>query len=453
MDAKALRKVFEGIWDGKHRALQTKLFDRPFGNHYYRNMKIVIIAGGQGTRIASVHSEIPKAMIPIDGKPILEYQIEMAKRYGYSDFLLIIGHMGEQIESYFGDGSTWNVQISYFRESKPLGTAGALGYLKEALTEDFFVFYGDTVMDIDMDAMLDFHRSKHSDATLLVHPNDHPYDSDIVATDQQGRVLQFHNKPHPADFVSRNMVNAALFIFSPKVLENIAFGVKSHIEKHVLPACLEQGLNVFGYVTFEYIKDMGTPDRYQAVCQDVVSGKVQRMNRRYARAAVFLDRDGVLNKEVDLLHKPEQFELIEGVAEAIRYINHKGLLAVVVTNQPVIARNLCSLEELEMIHAKMETLLGADHAYLNAVYFCPHHPDGGYPEERKEYKIVCPCRKPAPGMLLEAAKEWNIDLKASVMIGDRDSDVQAGLQAGCKESIRIEMNKPYALLEAVKTMI
>ena len=312
-------------------------------------MKVVVIAGGQGTRIASVNSEIPKAMIPVAGKPILEYEIEMAKRYGYTDFLFIIGHMGDQIEQYFGDGCQWGVSIEYFIEERPLGTAGALGLLRDKLTEDFFVFYGDTVMDFDMDAMLNYHKSKRADATLFLHPNDHPYDSDIVELDSSGRVLRFCNKPHADDFVSHNMVNAALFVFSPKVLEQIEIGTKSHIEKHVLPACLNKGMNLFGYVSFEYIKDMGTPDRYYSVCDDVTSGKVGRLNRKYTRPAIFLDRDGVISKEVNLLCKPEQVELIEGVGEAIRYINQKGYLAIVVTNQPVIARNLCNLEELDYI--------------------------------------------------------------------------------------------------------
>ena len=416
-------------------------------------MKVVVIAGGQGTRIASVNSEIPKAMIPIEGKPILEYEVMMAKRYGFTDFLFITGHMGDQIQSYFGNGEKWGVQIEYFQEEKPMGTAGALGYLKDKLTEDFFVFYGDTVMDFDMQAMLDYHKQKNADATLFLHPNDHPYDSDIVDLDAEGKVRCFYNKPHEDGFISRNIVNAALFIFKPSILDKIEVGVKSHIEKHILPRCLEAGMNLYGYISFEYIKDMGTPDRYYAVCDDVISGKCARMNRKYSRPAIFLDRDGVITKEVDLLCKPEQMELIPGAADAIKLINQKGWMAIVVTNQPVIARNLCSIEELEFIHAKLETMIGAERAYLNAIYYCPHHPDAGYPEERKEYKIKCYCRKPAPGMLLKAAEDWNIDLANSYMIGDRQSDVKAGEAAGCKESILIEMNKDNALLDAVKSIL
>ena len=415
-------------------------------------MKVVIIAGGQGTRIASVNSEIPKAMIPIHGKPIIEYQVELAQRYGFNDFLFIIGYLGDQIESYFQDGSQWGVHISYFRETTPLGTAGALGLLRDQLTEDFFVFYGDTVMDFDMLHMLNYHRANQADATLFLHPNDHPYDSDIVDIDAQGKVRGFHHKPHPEGFIAHNMVNAALFIFSPKILTAIEPGVKCHIEKHVLPRCISGGMNLYGYVSAEYIKDMGTPDRYYAVCDDVVSGKVARLNRAYARPADFLDRDGVINYEVDLLHRVEQMQLIPGAAEAIRRINQMGYLAIVVTNQPVIARNLCSFEKLEQIHLQMETLLGHEHAYVNAIYYCPHHPDAGYPEERKEYKIRCNCRKPAPGMLLQAAKDWNIDLENSYMIGDSQRDVEAGNNAGVKQSILIPTNETGALSQALDTI-
>ena len=416
-------------------------------------MKVVIIAGGKGTRISSVNSEIPKAMIPVCGKPIIEHELELCKRYGFTDFLFVIGYMGNQIKSYFGDGNKWGVSIEYYQEIQPLGTAGALGYLKDKLTEDFFVFYGDTIVDFDMKAMLAYHREKNSDATLFLHPNDHPYDSDIVELGRKGEIVRFCNKPHPNGFVSKNRVNAALFIFKPSILNQIEVGIKSHIERNVLPRCLEAGLSLYGYVSFEYIKDMGTPDRYEAVCHDFESGKVARLNKKNPRPAIFMDRDGTINEEVNLLNKPEQLKLLEGAAEAIRLINRSDYLAIIVTNQPVIARNLCSIDDLEFINASLETMLGKEGAYVNAVYYCPHHPDKGYPEERPEYKIDCECRKPKPGLLLQAVKEWNIDLSKSYMIGDSDRDFKAGQNAGCLQSIQIETNSPYALLNTIKTII
>jgi len=416
-------------------------------------MKVVVIAGGQGTRIASVNSEIPKAMIPVEGRPVLEYEVELAKRYGFTEFIFIIGYLGDQIKEYFGDGSRWDVSIEYYQEEKPLGTAGALGFLQDKLDEDFFVFYGDTIVDIDMDEMLQYHRAHNAAATLFLHPNDHPYDSDIVDIDEKGRVKAFYHKPHLEGFVSRNIVNASLFIMSPTILKYIPVGKKSHIEKDILPACLDAGLPLYGYISFEYIKDMGTPDRYYSVCRDVKSGVVARRNRQHSRPAIFLDRDGTISVQKDFLCDPNQLELIEGAAEAIRLINQSDYLAIVVTNQPVIARNLCSIEDLNKIHAKLETMLGEKGAYLNAIYYCPHHPDKGYPEERPEYKIDCECRKPKPGMLLQAARDWNLDLSQSYMIGDSWRDVEAGENAHLKSSMMIEMNQPNDLLEAVKKIL
>ena len=416
-------------------------------------MKVVIIAGGKGTRIASVNNEIPKAMIPIGSKPVLEYQIELAKRYGFEDIILIIGYLGNVIRDYFQDGSKWGVSISYFEETMPLGTAGALPELKGILTEDFFVFYGDTVMDIALDKMLSFHKEKNANASLFLHPNDHPYDSDLVAVNKEGQIIDFFSKPHRDGFVGRNIVNAALYILSPAIINYIPKNKKSDFGKDIFPLCLIGGMKLYGYISSEYIKDMGTPERYKKVSADVLSGKVARLNRMYPGKAIFLDRDGVIVKDTNLLNDPGDLELISGVIEAIKLINKSDFLAIVVSNQPVIAKNLCSIEELELIHDTIETMLGREGVYLDAIYYCPHHPDGGFPEERKEYKIICDCRKPKPGMLIKASKEWNIDLSKSYMIGDRVSDVEAGKNAGVRESFLIEQNKDNSLLNVVSKIL
>ena len=164
--------------------------------------------------------------------------------------------------------------------------------------------------------------------------------------------------------------------------------------------------------------------------------------------AVVLDRVGTINKYVGFLRNIDDFELIDGVSDAIKKINQSGYLAIVVTNQPVIARGEVSWEELNEIHKKMATLLGKDGAYVDAIYICPHHPDKGFEGERPEYKIDCDCRKPKPGLLLQAAKDYNIDLSQSIMIGDSDRDVEAGKAAGCK-SVKIEQNKSYEILRGI----
>lgn len=203
----------------------------------------------------------------------------------------------------------------------------------------------------------------------------------------------------------------------------------------------------------EYVKDMGTPERFHQVEEDYKNGVVQAKNLHNKQKVIFLDRDGTLNKYVGFLRNIDDFELIDGASEAIKQINQSGYLAIVVTNQPVIARGEVSWDELHEIHKKMETLLGKDGAYIDGLYICPHHPDKGFEGERPEYKFDCDCRKPKPGLLLQAAKEFNIDLSQSYMIGDSNRDVEAGQNAGCRRSIQIETNEPGALLSTIHEII
>ena len=162
---------------------------------------------------------------------------------------------------------------------------------------------------------------------------------------------------------------------------------------------------MFAYDSPEYVKDMGTPERYEAVCKDFENGTVKAKSLRNKQKAIFIDRDGTINRYIGFLRKPSELELLPGVIEAIRKINNSGYLAIVITNQPVIARGEVTVNQLQQIHNKMETILGDGGAYLDAIYYCPHHPDKGFEGEIPELKVQCNCRKPRPGMLLQAADE------------------------------------------------
>lgn len=166
--------------------------------------------------------------------------------------------------------------------------------------------------------------------------------------------------------------------------------------------------------------------------EDYKAGRVTGKNLANKQKAIFLDRDGTINKYKGFLRDIDEFELIVGVSEAIKKINALGYLVIVITNQPVIARGEVSFEELNEIHNKMETLLGLDGSYVDGIYFCPHHPHRGYQGEVPELKIECDCRKPQPEMLKKAAKDFNIDLSESIMVGDGENDVLAGKAVGCK---------------------
>ena len=402
-------------------------------------MKTVIMAGGKGTRISSVASDIPKPMIKIEGIPVLEREIACLRDQGFDDIILTVSHLGNIIMDYFGDGSgvspstnkPFGVRIKYHFEKEPLGNAGALFKIRNQLTNDFLLLNADSMFDIDFKRFVTFHKKHGGLVTLFTHPNCHPYDSGLIIADKNKSVLKWITKEEKRPQWYKNRVNAGLHIINTALLDTKITTKKVDLDRQLLKPLAGTG-KMFCYDSPEYVKDMGTPDRYYIVCQDCKTGRIQSKNLRNKQKAVFLDRDGTINKYVGFLKNTDQFELLPGVAEAIRRINNSGYLAIVITNQPVIARGEVTFEQLDEIHNKMETLLGREGAYLDGIYLCPHHPDKGFTGEIPELKINCDCRKPKPGMILQAAKDFNIDLTSSWMVGDGKNDIECGRNAGCK---------------------
>jgi D,D-heptose 1,7-bisphosphate phosphatase len=393
-------------------------------------MKTIIMAGGKGTRVLSIASDIPKPMIPVCGKPILEHQIEVLKRNGLTDITIVVGHLGQHIKDYFGDGGRFGCDITYFTETEPLGTAGAL-YKIENITDDFILLNGDTIFDIDFSRMIAFHKDKEAHVSIAVHPNNHPYDSALIISGNDNQVTGWINKEDERTWY-RNQVNAGIHILSADFIKSCSQSKeKIDLDRDMLKPMISSG-KIFAYPTPEYIKDMGTPERYAQVTSDTEKGIVRGKNLKVKQKAVFLDRDGTINVFNGFVTNPKDLELVDGAAEAVKIINSLGYLAVVITNQPVIARGEVDFETLDLIHMKMETDLGKQGAYIDDLFYCPHHPDSGFEGERPEYKIDCDCRKPKPGMILKAAEKYNIDLGQSYMVGDDKRDVQAGINAGCK---------------------
>lgn len=393
-------------------------------------MKAVILAGGQGTRMGKFTEEMPKPMLRIDNKPILEHQIELLKRYNISEVWVLVNYLKDSIIEYFGQGEKHGIKINYYEEKTPLGTTGGVKEIEHELQDDFLVLYGDVMIDMNFDRLIQFHKEKQSECTLVLHPNDHPFDSDLVETDQDHRVIDFLPKPHPENIFYKNLINAGAYVFSPAIFKHIEKGKKADFGRHIFPTIFDK-IKMFGYNTAEYLKDMGTPSRWKEVEEAYLSGKIARSNYDYKQKAIFLDRDGVINVEKSFINDPADYELFDFTPEAVKKINRTEYKAIVITNQSAIARNISTFEELATIHKKMETIMGDNGAKIDELYFCPHHPDKGYPEERIEYKIECECRKPKPGMLLKAAEDFNIDLKQSIMIGDTERDIKAGKNAGC----------------------
>lgn len=394
-------------------------------------MKCAIIAGGMGTRLRSIIGDRPKPMVPLDGVPLLERLIGLCRRYGITDLHLFLAYRPEIIWDYFGDGSAFGVHLTYWVESEPLGTAGCMVQMLPSLDEDVLVLYGDVFVEMDLKRLIDFHQRLQPAATLVVHPNDHPHDSDLVEA-QETRVVAFHRKPHAEGAYYANLVNAGVYVLTPRLLRRISPGRACDFGRDIFSEAVQAGETLAAYNTPEYIKDIGTPERYAQVEQDLRNGKPERSSLAHRRKAVFLDRDGTINVLVPLLSRMEDMQLNPGAADAIRRINHSDYLAIVVTNQPQVARGMITAAGLQAIHNKMETLLGYEGARLDAIYYCPHHPDGGYPEEVRELKIRCRCRKPGTLLYEQAAERFHIDLGLSAVIGDSTRDLEAARRLGCR---------------------
>lgn len=404
-------------------------------------MQAVILAGGRGTRLKDVTGDLPKPLVDFDGKPLLAWQLELLARAGATEVLLLTGYRAEIIRDVIGDGSRFGLTVRYVEEDEnnPLGTAGALLEALDMLQERFVVLYGDTMVNVDIPRFIAWHHVHGADASLLVHPNDHPEDSDLVEASKDGKVRGFHPYPHPPGAFLPNLVNAALYVMERSALapwrerwKSGALRDRPDIAKHLFPAMLAEGAKLFAYRSPEYIKDAGTPKRHAKILGDILSGRIARSSLSVPQKAIFLDRDGTLNVEANRVTRPEDFRLIDGVAAAVRRINETEFRAVVITNQPVLARGDCDEATLDLIHAKMDTLLGQESAYLDAIYYCPHHPHGGYPGEVPALKIDCTCRKPKAGMLLDAQRDLNIDFGHSWMIGDSTVDIKAAHAVGVR---------------------
>jgi D,D-heptose 1,7-bisphosphate phosphatase len=394
----------------------------------------VILAGGKGTRLSEVSGGLPKPMVLMAGRPVLEYAIENLVKAGITDIHFFTGHESHVIEDHFKDGAKFGITPHFHVEDAPLGTAGAIVQALSELDDEFLVIYGDTIFNIDIEKMHVFHQMKNADVTVFLHPNDHPADSDIVEIDEQGMVTALHKYPHQSGKLLPNLVSAAFYIIKKEALSDWSTHTGPlDFTGDIFTALLAKKHSVYGYVSREYIKDMGTPERFKKVESDIASGKVAAGSLATAKPAIFIDRDGTLVKQdTDYVRLPEEIKLEEGAGEAIRLINDSDYLAILVTNQPVIARGEVSEEGLRQIHNKMEQDLGQSHAYLDAIYFCPHHPDKGFAGERPGYKIICNCRKPEAALITRAVGDLSIDLANSWFVGDTTTDMMTAKKAGVK---------------------
>ena len=402
---------------------------------------LAIVAGGKGARMAEAFPGLPKALIPVGGKPLLQHHLELARAAGVEGVTVFAGHLADKIAAFVGDGSRFGLDVRVIVEDAPLGNAGLLMGSLDRLPEQFFVLYGDVMAAVDLQRVGAFHLAHDADFTTLVHPNDHPLDSDLIEADADGRVSAIHAYPHPEGRYFANLVNAALYVVRRESLRPFAkTGGKLDFTKDVLARLIARGATVMAYRSAEYVKDAGTPARLVRVEADWRAGKLRPASPDGARPAVFLDRDGTLNDDQPFINRAANLHLLPGAGAALRRLREAGFLLILTTNQPVVARGEATWSDLDDIHHKLEWELGRAGAYLDAIYVCPHHPDAGFPGERPELKIACDCRKPATGLIDAACRDFPVDRAASWMVGDSTRDVELARRAGLRSALVLTGN-------------
>lgn len=400
-------------------------------------MKVVIVAGGLATRMRPITEEIPKCLVDINGTPLIEHQLLEFKRQGFVDFIFCVAHLAHKVKEYFGDGKKWGLHIEYVEERKELmGTAGSVKLAESDIAGDFLVFYGDDLTDMDFHALLEYHKKKGGVATVVMRALPPGYKStSIITLDANKKIKVFLEKPSEelvAQYADEEkFINSGMYVCKKDIFKYIPAGEKYDFAKQVFPLLMqEEGL--FGYVTGEFFREIGRVEKYEAFLKEVEGKKSIFDIAPKGRKAVFLDRDGVLNENLPCITGIDKLKVLPGVSKAVARLNASGFLVVVVSNQPDIAKGKMTFGQVKLVHEKLVAVLAEEGGHIDRFFVCPHHPEKGFPGEIPELKMDCDCRKPKPGLLLDACRELNIDLGQSWMVGDSKTDVLAGIAAGAK---------------------
>ena len=390
-------------------------------------LQAVIMAGGKGTRLQSITGDlIPKPMVPVEGKPLLLWQIKNLKENGIKNFIFVIGHLGHVIREYFSDGSEYGVQIIYYEEKEPLGTAGALYELMDQLEEQFYLVFGDILFDVDLNRMQRFHCNKNAAVTLFVHPNTHPEDSDLVVLDNEEKVIQIDRKNRERKGWYHNCVNAGLYIFSKKALLGVTKRGNVDLERDVLSTLCRCKVPVYAYKSTEYVRDIGTMERINEAVKDLQNGYVVARNLRKQQRAIFCERDCLLSN-YDTACGTKHIEITAGASEAVKRINQSEYLLILTVGRPLTKKQRMSNIE-QQINCQLETLLGKEGAFADEI--CMQNSF-----EKEDMRFVS-----------EIIARYNINCKESWMIVQSADQLFLGEQAGFHMALVSKKEKYHSAL-------
>ncbi|MET3792221.1 HAD-IIIA family hydrolase [Aquamicrobium terrae] len=373
----------------------------------------VFLVGGKGTRLGALTATTPKPLLPIaPDMLVLDLLIENAARHGFTDIVLLAGHLGDRVELLYHGRRIRGATIRVVREPEPAGTGGALRHAAELLDPWFLLANGDSWFDINLCAFA-VAPPRNGLARIALRRIDDCARYGSVELHGK-RITAFVEKKATA--AGPGLINGGIYLLNRAVLDHVP-GPCS-IERDVFPALVRRG-GVEGQVFDNYFLDIGLPET-------LAQGR-REFPALLARPAAFLDRDGVLNIDRGYTYRPEQLYWTEDAREAVLALNEAGYLVFVVTNQAGVAHGFYHEADVHAFHARMQAELADIGAHVDAFYHCPFHPDATV---RRYRHPSHPDRKPNPGMLLKARREWRVSDRGSFLIGDRESDIEAAIRAG-----------------------
>lgn len=372
------------------------------------DIEILILVGGRGTRLASVVSDLPKPMAPINDKPFLELLINSIKVQNFKNFRLLVGHKAEVIQKYFGDGSKFDVNIKYSIEKTPLGTGGAVKQaVDDSRYDQFLIFNGDTLFEADLSHFI--MSAKNNFAIALKYVESGERYGQVVINDQC-QVASFTEK---GGNTNDGFINAGIYYFSNKILDYFPNKDSFSIEEEVMPRLSHAGL-LYGIPLGGKFIDIGIPEDFKKA--QTYLAEFQFSNRV---PALFLDRDGVIIKDSGYVSKISDVEIYPEIIPIIKFANQKNIPVYIITNQAGVAHGHFSIAECNEINQYIIGKLAVQGAIIEACFNSFYHPKGKLIEYRRESLL----RKPNPGMILLAQESRSIDIEKSLMIGDKISDV------------------------------
>lgn len=386
----------------------------------------VILAGGLGTRLAPFTEKNPKPMYPFNGIPFIEYLVKQIKEFGINRILILLGYLPDKIKDYLGDGSKYGVQIVYDVTPVEYNTGDRLLHAESKIDEAFLLMYCDNYCPIDYPKLESDFKENDALIQVSVYENRDSYTKSNLLIADNGRIDVYDKKR-----ITPNLqgVDIGYALIQKEVFRYVK-EAGSNFEAVVYPNVVKEG-RMYATITKHRYYSVGSWERIELTRQFFSE-----------KRTIFLDRDGTLNVRAPkacYIETPEQFVWLEGAREAVKLLKDAGFRVILVSNQPGIARGNLSENDLTQIHEKMLSDLKESGTTIDKIYYCPHNWDDG-----------CECRKPRPGMLYQAQKDFSLNLTKCYMIGDDERDIQAGESAGCK---CVMVSEQYPLLQAVKDLL